>query len=192
MLKAAFGAEGERCTGRHNATEKATVTEWMARRVATSRLRQDTGSCSEGRSPAADKRIVVFQDQGSFPGRHLCTVSRSVARADRPVVLSTCRRVSTAVVQGMQTVDRGERVVRLSSGSQRNFAKHDSNSNFRFLWPCIVSKVWREKNQQDATIRCLLLTSVSTCIGHHYAHLQENKGPVTAFGVYWSVTSGKT
>jgi len=55
---------------------------------------------------------------------------------------------------------------------------------FRFLWPCIVSKVWREKkNQQDATIRCLLLTSVSTCFGHHYAHLQENKGPVTAFGV---------
>ena len=44
----------------------------------------------------------------------------------------------------------------------------------------------KEKNQQDATIRCLLLTSVSTCFGHHYAHLQENKGPVTAFGVYWS------
>ena len=38
-------------------------------------------------------------------------------------------------------------------------------------------------NQQDATIKCLLLTSVSTCFGHHYAHLQENKGPVTAFGV---------
>ena len=32
----------------------------------------------------------------------------------------------------------------------------------------------------------LLLTSVSTCFGHHYAHLQENKGPVTAFGVlFW-------
>ena len=39
------------------------------------------------------------------------------------------------------------------------------------------------EDQQDATIRCLLLTSVSTCFGHHYAHLQENKGPVTAFGV---------
>ena len=36
----------------------------------------------------------------------------------------------------------------------------------------------REKNQQDATIRCLLLTSVSTCFGHHYAHLQENKDHV--------------
>jgi hypothetical protein len=44
----------------------------------------------------------------------------------------------------------------------------------------------KRENQQDATIRCLLLTSVSTCFGHHYPHLQENKGPVTAFGVYWS------
>ena len=35
-------------------------------------------------------------------------------------------------------------------------------------------------------IRCLLLTSVSTCFGHHYAHLQENKGPISAFGVlFW-------
>jgi len=41
----------------------------------------------------------------------------------------------------------------------------------------------RKKNQKDATVRCLLLTSVSTCFGHHYAHLQENKDPVTAFGV---------
>jgi hypothetical protein len=28
-----------------------------------------------------------------------------------------------------------------------------------------------------------ILTSISTCFGHHYAHLQENKEPVTAFGV---------
>ena len=42
------------------------------------------------------------------------------------------------------------------------------------------------EDQQDATIRCLLLTSVSTCFGHHYAHLQENKVPVTAFVVlFW-------
>ena len=42
------------------------------------------------------------------------------------------------------------------------------------------------EDQQDATIRCLLLTSVSTCFGHHYAHLQENKGSDTAFGVlFW-------
>jgi len=38
------------------------------------------------------------------------------------------------------------------------------------------------ENQQDATIRCLLLTSVSTCFGHHYAHLQENKGP--SYGIW--------
>ena len=44
----------------------------------------------------------------------------------------------------------------------------------------------KRKDQQDATIRCLLLTSVSTCFEHHYAHLQEIKGPVTAFGVlFW-------
>jgi hypothetical protein len=63
------------------------------------------------------------------------------------------------------------------------------------LWRCLIATsartpnnltdVWREKNQQDATIRCSLLTSVSTCFGHHYAHLQVNKGPVTAFGVFW-------
>jgi hypothetical protein len=41
----------------------------------------------------------------------------------------------------------------------------------------------KREDQQDATIRCLLLTSVSACFGHHYAHLQENKGPVTAFSV---------
>ena len=43
----------------------------------------------------------------------------------------------------------------------------------------------KREDQQDATIRCLLLTSDSTCFGHHYAHLQENKGPVTAFGMFW-------
>ena len=37
----------------------------------------------------------------------------------------------------------------------------------------------KREDQQDATIRSLLLTSVSTCFGHHYAHLQENKGQVT-------------
>ena len=99
--------------------------------------------------------------------------------------------------------------------SQRKLTIVSAVTLFRFLWPCIVSKVWRErerkkptrcnnqmfiinfclnmfraslcraswakckererKNQQDATIRCLLLTSVSTCFGHHYANLQENK-----------------
>jgi hypothetical protein len=44
--------------------------------------------------------------------------------------------------------------------------------------------VWRErKNKKYATIICLSLTSVSTCFGHHYVPLQENKDRVTAFGV---------
>jgi hypothetical protein len=44
----------------------------------------------------------------------------------------------------------------------------------------------KREDQQDATIRCLLLICVSTCFGQHYAHLQENKCPVTAFGVlFW-------
>ena len=44
----------------------------------------------------------------------------------------------------------------------------------------------KRKNQQDAPIRCLLLTSISTCFGHHYAHPQESKEPITAFGVlFW-------
>jgi len=41
----------------------------------------------------------------------------------------------------------------------------------------------KREDQQDATIRCLLLTSLSTCFGHHYTNLQEIKDPVTAFGV---------
>jgi hypothetical protein len=47
------------------------------------------------------------------------------------------------------------------------------------------------ENQQDATIICLLLTSVSTCFGYHYAHLQENKGPATAFGVLYAYVPTK-
>ena len=44
-----------------------------------------------------------------------------------------------------------------------------------------------KKNQQDATIRCLLSTSVSTCFGHNYAHLHENKDRVLLHTVYWLV-----
>ena len=38
----------------------------------------------------------------------------------------------------------------------------------------------REQKQKDLTIRSLLLPYVLTCIRHHYAHLQQNKDPVTA------------
>ena len=45
-------------------------------------------------------------------------------------------------------------------------------------------QIMKKEDQQDATIRCLLLTSVSTCFGHHYALLQENKDLcVTAYGI---------
>ena len=50
----------------------------------------------------------------------------------------------------------------------------------------MLTQIMKRENQQDATIRCLLLTSISTCFGHHYAHLQENKEPVTVFDVlFW-------
>jgi len=64
--------------------------------------------------------------------------------------------------------------------------------SFRFLWPCIVSKVRRErkKTQQDATIRCLLSTSASTCFGHHYANLQEIKDRVLLHTVYCVGSAG--
>ena len=40
------------------------------------------------------------------------------------------------------------------------------------------AKCEERENQQDATIRCSLSTSVSTCFGHHYAHLQDNRDRV--------------
>jgi len=54
-----------------------------------------------------------------------------------------------------------------------------------------VLRVKREReSQQDVTIRCLLSTSVSTCFGHHYAHLQENKDRVLLHMVYCSGSAG--
>jgi len=59
------------------------------------------------------------------------------------------------------------------------------------LWPCIVSKAWRKntnKMQQYrwfiVNCRYWLLTRVSTCFGHLYAHHQEEIPRVTAYGVY--------
>jgi hypothetical protein len=60
------------------------------------------------------------------------------------------------------------------------------NSMQIFIYCKVTLHSMKREDQQDATIRCLLLTSVSTCFGHHYTRLQENKGPVTAFGVlFW-------
>ena len=62
---------------------------------------------------------------------------------------------------------------------------------FMFLWPCIVSKAWKKNtnNLQQyrwfiINSRCWLLTTVSTCFGHLYAHHQEKRPRVTAYGVY--------
>jgi len=46
------------------------------------------------------------------------------------------------------------------------------------------------ENQQDATIIRLLSTSVSTCFGHHYAYLQENKDRVLLHMVHCAGSAG--
>jgi hypothetical protein len=43
----------------------------------------------------------------------------------------------------------------------------------------------KREDQEDATIRSLLLTSILTCFGHHYAHLQENKDRVLLRWFCW-------
>ena len=48
----------------------------------------------------------------------------------------------------------------------------------------------REKKPKNATIRCILSTSVSTCFGHHYAHLQEIKDRVLLHTVYSAGSAG--
>ena len=53
---------------------------------------------------------------------------------------------------------------------------------FWFCWMWLVAVVGR------CVVGCehCSLTVNSTCFGHHYAHLQEIKGPVNAFGVlFW-------
>jgi len=50
--------------------------------------------------------------------------------------------------------------------------------SFRFLWPCIVSKLWGERKPKRCNNQMFIINTVSTCFGHHYAHLQENKDRV--------------
>ena len=64
-------------------------------------------------------------------------------------------------------------------------------TRFMFLWPCIMSKVWRKntnKMQQYrwfiVNSRCWLLTNVSTCFEHLFAHHQEKRPRITAYGVF--------
>ena len=61
----------------------------------------------------------------------------------------------------------------------------------KYLHLFFPSNLCKEReNQQDATIRSLLSTSVSTCFGHHYAHLQEIKDRVLLHTVYCSGSAG--
>jgi len=133
----------------------------MDRRLAASRLRQDAESCLEG------KRVAAFQDQGSFPVRHRCTVTRSVARlTDRFCFLRAVSVlcVTTAIDQGMQTVDRGPRAVRLSSsGSPRNVAKHDSNNNV-WLDKIAITPLGELLFVMSLTACCLISTNCSVCL----------------------------
>jgi len=55
---------------------------------------------------------------------------------------------------------------------------------------CMFVKCGEKENQKDVTIRCLLSTSVSTCFGHHYAHLQENKDRVLLHMVFCAGSAG--
>jgi len=63
------------------------------------------------------------------------------------------------------------------------------SSIFMFLWPCIVSKAWRKNTNKMQQYKwfivnsgCWLLTTVSTCFGHLYAHHQKKRPRVTAYG----------
>ena len=73
----------------------------------------------------------------------------------------------------------------------RPFSKSKQFFSFMFLLSCVVSKAWRNntnKMQQYrwfiVNCRCWLLTTVSTCFGHLYAHHQEKRPRVTAYGVF--------
>ena len=55
----------------------------------------------------------------------------------------------------------------------------ESHSYWKLYVPVTVHREqsMKTEDQKDATIRCLLLTSVSTCFGHHCAHLQWEQRP---------------
>ena len=81
--------------------------------------------------------------------------------------------------------------------------KHVAKRNWRdkCVWEIVLlalgscdraswAKCEERESQQHATIGCLLSTSVSTCFGHHYAHLQENKDRVLLHMVYCAGSAG--
>ena len=123
--------------------------------------------------------VILFQNRLLFT----CTLSQYDAGSHCQITKTVNEgreRMYTLFIFGFP----GSRVILFHLSIRQWLGKKEKVVSFRFLWPCIVSEVWRErKNQQDATIICLLLTSVSTCFGNHYAHLQENTDRVTAFGL---------
>ena len=60
---------------------------------------------------------------------------------------------------------------------QENYVEYKHNFNSDVWLTVHREKSMKRVDQQDATITFLLLTSVSTCFGHHYVHLQEKKRP---------------
>jgi len=64
------------------------------------------------------------------------------------------KKVAVSLGKQGRTVTDPPLVVHL----RENFrCKKSQIESFRFLWPCIVSKLWSEReNQQDATVRCSL------------------------------------
>ena len=78
----------------------------------------------------------------------------------------------------------------LSNDVTQNWAVEMTSKIFRDVVKQSDSTCEERETQQDATVRCLLSTSVSTCFGHHYAHLQENKDRVLLHMVYCAGSAG--
>jgi len=59
--------------------------------------------------------------------------------------------------------------------------------SFRFLWPCIVSKVWREKNQQDATMRLIIIIIINFYLNMFRASLCPSSGEQRPCYCIWCI-----
>jgi len=71
------------------------------------------------------------------------------------IFFSLCSKCTCPEAKFIRAVIQGQEMCVIYSVVASFFA------SFRFLWPSIVSKLWREReseNQQDETIRCLLST----------------------------------
>ena len=80
-----------------------------------------------------------------------------------------------------QTLKKQPHIWRAEYIWHTDWERHPSQYKIKNITAQEIKREERE-NQKDATIKYLLSTSVSGCFGHHYAHLQENKDHVTAYG----------